>query len=176
VEVDAPGFRCKANDAWGSPDLLPVALGGTFAVSFLVSAERGVEAVAGTPVADGDFGIAGATGADGIAGALGASGGGAANEGGLGIPGGTPTTEGGFGATGATPEIEGGLGAGGGLDKPATEGAFGATGAIPGGFGRGGPAGGSPVGSETDSGAPGFCIGLGGRFIIAVSRGLDASG
>ena len=79
--------------------------------------------------------------------------------------------DGGFGAAGATPGIEGGFGAAGGVDKPS-----GALGAIPGGFGIGGMAGDSPSGSETDSAMPGFWIGLGGRLIIAVSRGLDASG
>ena len=169
VELGPPGFRCKATDACGRPDLLPAALGGTFAVSFLLSPESG--AIAGTLATDGDLGIAGATEAEGITGALGASGGGAANEGGFGTPGGTPTTEGGFGAAGATPGIDGGFGAAGGVDKPT-----GAFGAIPGGFGIGGITGGSPSGTETDSGTPGFWIGLGGRLIIAVSRGLDASG
>lgn len=169
VELDPPGFLCKATDACGNPDLLPAALGGTFAVSFLLSPER--RPVAGTPATDGDLGNGGATEADGITGALGASGGGAANEGGFGTPGGTPAMDGGFGAAGATPGIEGGFGAAGGVDKPS-----GALGAIPGGFGIGGMAGDSPSGSETDSAMPGFWIGLGGRLIIAVSRGLDASG
>jgi hypothetical protein len=168
VEPDAPGFLCSVTDAWGRPDLLPGALGGTFAVSFLLSPESG--AIPGTPATDEDLGVTG-TDADGITGALGASGGGAANEGGFGTPGGTPTTEGGFGAAGATPGIDGGFGAGGGVDKP--PGGFGATGAMPGGFGSGEAAGGSPVGAETDSG---FWIGFGGRLIIAVSRGLDAGG
>ncbi|MGA7391936.1 MAG: hypothetical protein WBL40_15730 [Terrimicrobiaceae bacterium] len=167
VELGPPGFLCKATDAWGRPDLLPAALGGTFAVSFLLSPESG--AIGGTPATDGDLGP-GATEAEGITGALGASGGGAAKEGGFGTPGGTPTTEGGLGAAGATPGIDGGFGAAGGVDKPP-----GAFGAIPGGFGMG-MADGSPSGTETDSGTPGFWMGLGGRLIIAVSRGLDASG
>ena len=143
-------------------------LGGTFAVSFLLSAE----AIAGTPATDGAFG------ADGIAvpGGFGASGGTPdlgtpATEGGFGA---TGAMEGGLGAGGATPEIEGGLGAAGGADSPTTGGAFGAKEGSPDGLGTGGNAGGSPA--ETDSGAPGFCIGLGGRLIIAVSRGFDASG
>ena len=66
VELGPPGFLCKATDAWGRPDLLPAALGGTFAVSFLLSPESG--AIAGTPATEGDLG-AGATEAEGITGA-----------------------------------------------------------------------------------------------------------
>ena len=96
-------------------------------------------------------------------------------EGGFGA---TGAMEGGLGAGGATPAIEGGLGAAGGADSPPTGGAFGAKEGSPGGLGTGGNAGGSPAegDAETDSGAPGFGIGFGGRLIIAVSRGFDASG
>jgi len=155
-------------------------LGGTLAVSFLLSAEGEAGAIGGTPATDGAFGADGIT----VPGGFGASGG----TPDLGEPGGTPTTEGGFGATGgtegglgaegATPAIEGGLGAASGADNPTTGGAFGAKEGYPGGLGTGGNAGGSPPegDAETDSGTPGFCIGLGGRLIIAVSRGFGASG
>ncbi|HEY5705381.1 MAG TPA: hypothetical protein VIS96_07390 [Terrimicrobiaceae bacterium] len=158
-------------------------LGGTFAVSFLLSAESEAGAITGPPATDGDFGAEGGIDAEGITvpGGLGATGG--APD--FGTPGGTPTTEGGFGpmgaieggfgAAGATPAIEGGLGATGGVDNP---GAFGANEGIPGGFGSGEIPCGSPGegGTAADSGVAAFGTGLGGRLIIAVSRGFDARG
>ena len=157
VDADAPGLRFKCTDAWGNPDLGPETLGGTFAVSFLLSAEREAGAIPDTPETDGAFGAEGGIDAEGITvpGGLETSGGAPANEEGLGAPG--ETTDGGFGAKGtaggalgaggATPAIEGGLGAAGG-----------ATNGIPGGFGGGGNSDAAPKegGTETDPGATGF--------------------
>jgi autotransporter family porin len=159
VDADAPGLRCKCTEAWGKPGLGLETLGGTFAVSFLLSAESEAGAIPDTPETDGAFGADGGIDAEGITvpGGLETSGGAPANEEGLGATGETPTTEGGFGAKGtaggalgaggATPAIEGGLGAAGG-----------ATNGIPGGFGRGGnsDAASAEAGAETEPGATGF--------------------
>jgi hypothetical protein len=126
ADVDVPGFLCTWTEAWGKPERLPTLLGGTFAVSFLLSAEAGAKGV--TSETEGGFAAAGAAEADGIVadGGLEVTGGGETNEGGLGIPGGAPTTEGGFGARGVPPAKEGGaFGAGGGADNPEGEGNFG---------------------------------------------------
>lgn len=195
AETDPPGFLCKWTDACGN-GLEPPALGGTFAVSFLLSGASGAGATSDT---DGTLDGAGGIVADGIArpGGLGASGGTPANEAGLAVPGGggTPATEGGFGIEMAPgiPEAEGGadgaaaiggeVGAGG--TTPGIEGGFGATGGVavwpaigetPGGLGSGGIGGGATEGGCVEIDPGGFWTGLGGRFIIAVSRELDDSG
>jgi hypothetical protein len=136
ADVDVPGFLCTWTEAWGKPERVPTLLGGTFAVSFLLSAEAGAKGV--TSETEGGFAVAGATDADGIVaeGGLELTGGGEAKDGGLGAPGGAPMTDGGFGARGAPPAKEGGgFGAGGGADNPEGEGNFGGPDAIGGGLG-----------------------------------------
>jgi len=185
LDAGADGFLSKWTEAWGKPCREPTALGGTFAVSFLLSVESEAGAMAGTPATDGVLGAAGEIDADGntVPGGFGASGGTPASEAGFAAPGGTPNTEGGFGAAtapGAVPATEGGFngaaaiggapiaegsfGAGGA--SPGIDGGFGAvggvadpaTGGIPGGLGSGGIAGGTTAegGGGIDPGAPGF--------------------
>ena len=84
--------------------------------------------------------------------------------------GGAPTAGGGVGANGNTAGIEGGFGATGGVTVCP------ATGATPGGLGSGGIGGGTTDADWAAVEPGGFCTGLGGRFIIAVSRGLDDNG
>lgn len=165
TEIEAPveterdteagvGFGCNCTVAWGIPDLGPMLLAGTFAVSFLASPINGAGAMVGGLLTGAGFCGAGVD-ADG-----GVLTGGA--EGGFGPAGGAGGMEGGFGATGG----------GGGADAPGGLGAAGAALGGAGGFGTE-----SPLGGAGGTGAPGaFCTGLGGRLIIAVSRGFDVSG
>ena len=137
--------------------LLPGVLAGTLAVSFLLSVETGAGAMAGVTMPG--------------AGGLGAVDGGTAPAGGLGAVdggGGGATAPGGFGATG---------GAEGGLGRETPLGGAGGVAADPTGAGGATGAGGT-TGLVCGEGAvpAGFWTGLGGKLIIAVSRGFDARG
>ena len=155
-DAEAAGFFCSCTVAWGMPVFGPAELDGTFAVSFLVSETKGAGAMAGAPPTVGGLGAEGGTEAAGRTG-----------PGGLGAAegaGGAPVTDGGRGgAAGTRPGAEGGLGTPGATaEGGGTEGAAGA-GTL--------PAAGAP-----GTGPTGFCTGLGGKLIIAVSRGFDARG
>jgi hypothetical protein len=160
--------------------LEPTALGGTFAVSFLLSVVSGAGV---TPESEGALAAAGGIVAEGNTdpGGFGASGGTPANEVGFtalggGGGGGTAATEGDFGmemgpgapgaeagaagaaAMGVLAKGEGGFGAGGGT-TPGMDGGFGDTGGpptgeTPGGLGSGGIGGGATEAGcvEIDSG------------------------
>jgi hypothetical protein len=159
ADTDAPGLFCIWTDACGN-GLEPTELGGTFAVSFLLSVVSGAGA---TPETEGALAATGGIVAEGITdpGGFGAGGGTPANEAGLTAPGGggTAATEGAFGMETGTPgagaagvaTAERGFGAGGGT-TPGMDGGFGATGGVtvgppigetPGGLGSGGIGGGA---------------------------------
>ena len=173
---EAPaGFLWRA--ACGMAGFGPDVLGGTLAVSFLLSPLSGAGAISGAPAAGltGAFGATAGTAERGMPGLTGAG----PTPGGLGMP----MTLGGLATEGGT--AEGGLGIpeiDGGLGIPGTAG--GAAGATPmGGIGAAGGGTGAPTGGAEGGGTAaggvipgGFGIGLGGRLIIAVSRGVDAKG
>jgi hypothetical protein len=160
AETDAPGFFCKWTDACGN-DLDPAALGGTLAVSFLLSVVSG----AGATLADGLWVATGGIVADGNTepGAFGASGGAPASEAGLVAlgGGGTAATDGALGTetpapaeggVGGPATIGGPAGAEGGGTTPGIDGGFGTTGGVtvwpvvgetPGALGSGGIGGGT---------------------------------